>query len=442
MLSKRLGQLISKNRQMSRSFGATVDLGPGELIAGHKQMANIRTDFNRPGLLKKVLRVFNDKNIDLYSLAGKVIEKDAKGLETCEFEVSFDGTKPETIKVVQDQMRALNIDFSIETPRLIPWFPMKESDLDLIGTTLQHAEDGLNQDHPGFMDKAYKARRDAISNNTIGYKMTDPIPRVEYAPEEVELWERIYREVRPLHKELGCIEYNDAIDKLENLGYFSQSKIPQLEDLNQYLRNTTNWRLKPVNGILSQREFLNSLALRTFCSTQYIRHPSKPDYTPEPDIMHELLGHIPNFADPKLCEISQRLGVLSLGATDSQVEQLGAIYWFTIEFGLCKEGNDIKFYGAGPGGSFGEIHNMKKMAESHRDKIYRLDIINNPPPTKFVIQDVQPFYFAADSFDNCLDQLENYSESTFKPFLLKYNEKDNSYEPDRAIMLKAFQPGV
>jgi len=434
--------LLVRRANCTRGFGASADLGSGDLIAGHKQMANIRTGFNQPGLLKKVLKVFNDRNIDLFSLSGKVIEKDAKGLETCEFEVSFDNSKPDTAKVIEDQLRALQIDFEIEKPKLIPWFPMKESDLDLIGSTLQKSDDGLNQDHPGFKDKEYKARRDAIASKTIGYKMKDPVPRVHYAPEETELWSRIYNQVRPLHKDFGCREYNIAIDKLEKEGLFTPDKIPQVEDLNQYLRKTTNWRLKPVNGILSQREFLNCLALRTFCSTQYIRHPSKPDYTPEPDIMHEFLGHIPNFADPKICEISQRLGILSLGATDSQVAQLGAIYWFTIEFGLCKQGEDIKFYGAGPGGSFGEILHMKKMAENHRDKIYRLDIINNPPPTKFVVQDVQPYYYAADSFDNCLEQLEAYSESTYKPFQLKYNEKDNSYEADRAFVMKTFEPGV
>ena len=152
--------------------------------------------------------------------------------------------------------------------------------------------------------------------------------------------------------------------------------------------------------------------------------------------MHEYLGHIPNFADPLVCEISQKLGQLSLGATDAQVAMLGAIYWFTIEFGLCKEGDQIKFYGAGPGGSFGEILHMESMVKNHPDKIYRLDIINNPVPVKFVVQDVQPFFYAADSFQNCLQQLEDYAETFYKPFNLSYDKRNNSYEIDREIEMK------
>lgn len=317
----------------------------------------------------------------------------------------------------------------------VPWFPTKESHLDLIGKTLQKPGDGLNQDHPGFKDVAYKARRNQIGDQTSVYKMGTPIPDVEYTPAEQKLWSFIYGKVRPLHDLWACKEYLVAIDKLEKGGFFRPDKIPQLETLNAYLKAESNWRIKPVNGILSQREFLNCLALRTFCSTQYIRHPSKPEYTPEPDIMHEFLGHIPNFADKKICDISQILGILSLGATDEQIAMIGAIYWFTIEFGLCREGNKFKFYGAGPGGSFGEILHAAKMIKEHPELIYKLDIIKNPVPTTFVVQDVQPFYYSADSFDDFLKQLEVYANNFTKPFALIYDKKSNSYTTDRPVIM-------
>lgn len=437
MLNRKLGA------RLFRPFGATgAQAQETHLINGKRQLAKIKSGFNNQGLLKKILKVFNDRHIDLYSLTGKVIEKDAKGLEACEFEVSFDSAKSGVPELVKEELRNLNLDIHFENPKLIPWFPMQESDLDLIGSTLQNPGDGLNQDHPGFLDKEYKKRRDRIADATLGYKMKNPIPKIEYVPEEEQLWTYIFQKVRPLHEVHGCKEYKVAMNNLEKAGLFTPNKIPQLEDLNQFLRKNSNWRIKPVNGILSQREFLNCLALRAFCSTQYIRHPSKPDYTPEPDIMHEFLGHIPNFLDPKVCEISQRLGILSLGATDAQVEMIGAIYWFTIEFGLCMEGKDVKFYGAGPGGSFGEIYHVENMIKNHRDKIYKLDLVNNPPPTKFVVQDVQPFYYAAESFDNCLEQLDHYAESFYKPFHLIYDESKNAYECDRSIRMKNFVPGV
>lgn len=428
MLVTRLGRLFA---------GSTKTKAASTLLADKKKVVRVSSDFNKQGLLEKILQVFNDRSIDLYSINGKVVEKDATGLEKCQFEISFDNSKPKNFELIQESIRSLNLGVEAVKAPVVDWFPMKEDDLDLMGHVLQTPGDGLGADHPGFNDKEYRKRRDIIADKTLGYKMKDPIPRIEYAPEETELWSYIYNKVRPLHRKFGCKEYQAAMNNFEKEGMFSPDFIPQQQDLNEWLRKNSNWRLKPVNGILSQREFLNSLAFRTFCCTQYIRHPSKPDYTPEPDIMHEYLGHVPNFADPYICEISQHLGMLSLGASDSQVETIGAIYWFTIEFGLCMEGDEVKFYGAGPGGSFGEVHHIENMIKNHKDKIYRLDIINNPVPVKFVVQDVQPFYYAADSFKNFLEQLERYAETFHKPFNLRYDQATNSFEVDRAIDMKS-----
>jgi phenylalanine-4-hydroxylase len=134
----------------------------------------------------------------------------------------------------------------------------------------------------------------------------------------------------------ACEETNEIIKEFEkNVEGFSADTIPQLDAISTYLRSTTGWRLKPVGGLLSEREFLNGLAFKIFHSTQYIRHHSTPEYTPEPDIIHELVGHAPMFAHQDFADFSQEIGLASLGASELDLKKLAAIYWYTIEFGMC-----------------------------------------------------------------------------------------------------------
>lgn len=154
---------------------------------------------------------------------------------------------------------------------------------------------------------------------------------------------------------------------------------------------------------------MNALAFRVFNSTQYLRHHSVPDYTPEPDIVHELMGHVPLLADPNFAEFTQALGLASLGATEEDIERLSRVYWFTVEFGLVKQNGEKRAVGSGLLSSFGELEYC--LSDKPVFKQFDPNIASHQeyPITKY-----QPLYFVADSFDDMKRKIENFSKTSLK----------------------------
>ena len=136
----------------------------------------------------------------------------------------------------------------------------------------------------------------------------------------------VYDKLQSLFPVHACKEYLDILPQLEKHCGCRADNIPQVRDISEFLEETTGWRMRPVAGLLSARNFLNGLAFKTFFSTQYIRHHSMPLYTPEPDICHELMGHAPMFGDPKFAEFSHQIGLASLGKFSALRNILGVIF--------------------------------------------------------------------------------------------------------------------
>jgi phenylalanine-4-hydroxylase len=259
-------------------------------------------------------------------------------------------------------------------------------------------------DHPGAHDEEYRKRRDYIASLSKRFR-EDPEHRiidVEYNPEEQRIWQIVAARLEELHQKRASAVYLEAKKKLG----ISNERIPQLSEMSRRLQETTGFRLAPIEGLVETRSFLSWLSWRTMLSTQYIRHHSRPEYTPEPDIVHESIGHIPMFTNPVFADFSQFIGHGARVATDEQIEELGRLYWFTVEFGLVEEKGELKAYGAGLLSSYGELEHA--FSDKVERRAFDLEQVINTP---YDYSDMQPVLYVIRSYAELKEQTRKYIES-------------------------------
>jgi len=260
----------------------------------------------------------------------------------------------------------------------------------------------LHIDHPGANDADYRKRRDYIASLSKNFRETGVITDVEYSPREQRVWRYVAEELEDLHQRYASPFYLRA---KKDLGITTE-RIPQLSEMNRRLKELTGFRLAPIEGLVETRGFLSWLSYRVMLCTQYIRHHSQPAYTPEPDIVHESIGHIPMFTNPNFADFSQFIGHGARIASDRQLEELGRLYWFTVEFGLVEHEGDIKAYGAGLLSSFGELEHA--FSDEVERRPFDLEEVIN---TEYSYSDMQPLLFVVPSYAELKEQTRKYIET-------------------------------
>ena len=256
----------------------------------------------------------------------------------------------------------------------------------------------LNPDHPGFRDPIYRARRNAIAKLALEPREGTPPPLVAYTDVENEVWRSVWEHLTPLHAARAVREWRAAAARLD----LDRRRVPQLAEVNELTKHP-GMEMYPVAGLIAAQQFLTALGRGVFRSTQYMRHHSMPLYTPEPDVIHELVGHATSFLAPEIVQLSRSFGEAALRAHPATQAQLERLYWYTLEFGVALEDGEIKAYGAGLLSSYGELGDLTDPGARAQLLPFDLEVMAQTPydPT-----DYQKFLFVAPSFREMVRRLD------------------------------------
>jgi phenylalanine-4-hydroxylase len=226
-------------------------------------------------------------------------------------------------------------------------------DAQLMVTPHDVTELELEPGHPGLGDEGYIRRRKELFALCRKHRLEGlGPPIIHYNAEETRIWREVSPKLDELHIKYACAMYLQAKRELA----ITREEIPQLRILSEGLGPVTNMHLVPAEGALPYRTFYEYIGRRGFPVTQFIRHGSHPEFTPEPDMIHDCLGHVPPLMNRDYAELLTLIGK-AVSTTDKgeQVLALKRFSWFSIEFGLIEEAGQTKVFGAGILSSTGEI---------------------------------------------------------------------------------------
>lgn len=286
------------------------------------------------------------------------------------------------------------------------WAPTCPEDLNRCNELYNDVAPEFDPKHPGFKDENYKKRRQEVTLLATNFKIGDEIPVIEYTEEEIGLWDKVYGALRAAHPKYACKEYLDGMQDLEDKNLMGMGFVPCVRDLSKYLKSKTGFQLRPIGGYVEPRDFLAHLAYRYFPCTQYVRHPKNVDYSPDPDGIHDMVGHLPMFLNQELADLTQKIGQISLGASEEVIKKLTSLYWFTVEVGLTSERGEPKVYGAAILSSVSEM----EYALGERVPIEKFDALT-ACDRQFDPTNYQEVYYMAGSIADAMDQVSEFGNT-------------------------------
>jgi len=216
-----------------------------------------------------------------------------------------------------------------------------------------------------------------------------------FTPAEHAVWDLLFARQQEALRGRAVADFFRGLDVLR----LSKPGIPDFEELNERLFARTGWTIVSVPGLVPDEIFFAHLARRRFPAGNFIRSADSLDYIEQPDVFHDVFGHVPLLAQPAVADFMQAMGAQGLASIDAgALHRLARLYWYSVEFGLAREAGETRIYGAGLLSSFGESHYALESAVPHRARFELARVLR----TRYRSDAFQEGYFVIDSFDALL----------------------------------------
>ncbi|MGW5876125.1 phenylalanine 4-monooxygenase [Nocardiopsis terrae] len=244
----------------------------------------------------------------------------------------------------------------------------------------------------------FQRRKKEIQGLISDHVPGDPLPRIDYTDEENALWNEVVGRLKDVHRRTACARYLAAAQRVD----LRLDRVPALPDLSEEIRGITGFGLLPAGDLVPARQFYEAFADNRFHSTQYVRASHTPYYTPEPDLIHELVGHAVMLADTGFADLYRCFGDTARRVrSESGLDALSRVFWFTMEVGVIREAGGVRAYGAALLSSVGELEDL---ATTPLQEFSVQGMLDQP----YDITEQQPVLFAADSFEQLDSEIRGF----------------------------------